>query len=68
MTYNAIQGDVWDLISFKVYGDEGFVDTLIKANPHLRQIVMFDGSETVSIPDKPTVKPASLETLPPWKQ
>ena len=31
-TYTTIQGDVWDLIAYKLYGDEKYMKNLIEAN------------------------------------
>jgi phage tail protein X len=66
--YLAPQGAVWDQISYIVYGDERFIDTLLKANPSLRRIVRFEVPTLVIIPDKPVVPSNSVTQLPPWKQ
>jgi phage tail protein X len=66
--YLAPQGAVWDQISYAVYGDERFMDTLLKANPALRRIVRFEAPTLIIIPDKPVVPPSSVTQLPPWKQ
>jgi phage tail protein X len=66
-TYNTVEGDVWDLISFKQYGDEAFINILINANPHLRHIEVFDGDIQITIPDKPEIPYDSPQKLPPWK-
>ena len=31
--YRTVSGDTWDLIAFKVYGDEIYYHELIRANP-----------------------------------
>jgi phage tail protein X len=66
--YLAPQGFVWDQISYIVYGDERFIDTLLNANPALRRIVRFEVPTLIIIPDKPVVPPNSVTQLPPWKQ
>jgi phage tail protein X len=66
--YLAPQGSVWDQISYKFYGDERFIDTLLEANPSLRHIVQFEIPALIKIPDRPTVPPNSVTLLPPWKQ
>lgn len=64
--YTTTQGDVWDLISYRVYGDEGFIAQLIAANPeHRHSVVMPSGIDLV-IPDVPEESPAT--SLPPWKK
>ncbi|MCL2210780.1 MAG: hypothetical protein FWB95_02540 [Treponema sp.] len=62
------QGDVWDYLSFKLYGDEGFGHVLLEANPKLRQIVKFETSEIINVPDRPQTRVQSSASLPPWKQ
>ena len=36
-TYKTQQGDTWDLIALRVYGDEHFMDVLINANIEQRK-------------------------------
>ena len=31
-TYTTIQGDTWDLIAYKLYGEEKYMKNLIEAN------------------------------------
>jgi phage tail protein X len=66
--YLAPQGAVWDWISWKHYGDERYIDVLLKANPTLRRIVRFEVPTLIIIPDKPIVPSNSVTQLPPWKQ
>jgi phage tail protein X len=65
--YLVSQGDVWDLISFKIYGDESFMDVLLDANPDLRHIVIFTEPAYINVPERPVVA-RSLADMPPWKQ
>jgi len=67
-TYLVPQGSVWDWISWKLYGDEGFIHTLLEANPTLRHIVVFDEPVVINVPDKPVTRAASSINLPPWKR
>ncbi|MDR1219562.1 MAG: tail protein X [Treponema sp.] len=66
--YLAPQGSVWDQISYAAYGDERFIDTLLKANPRLRRVVRFEKPTLITIPDKPVAPPNSVAQLPPWKR
>lgn len=63
--YTTTQGDTWDLISFKVYGDEHYIDVLIKANPTYRSITIFLANIELMIPQ---ISIAPIDTLPPWKR
>ena len=65
--YMAAQGDVWDYLSWKLYQDEGFIHTLLEANPALRHIVRFEAPALINVPDKPQIG-ASVTNLPPWKK
>lgn len=64
-TYTTIQGDVWDMIAYKVYGNEKYMTLLLEANPSLVEIAVFPQGVTVSCPDKP---PEAVDTLPPWRK
>jgi len=66
--YRAAQGDVWDYISWKLFGDEGFTHILLDANPALRHIVQFENSTMINVPDRPQVRAQSSANLPPWKR
>lgn len=64
--YKTVQGDTWDLISWRNYGSEFYVDVLMKANPNLMDYVIFPSGIQVIIPvikEKP-----NPENLPPWKR
>jgi phage tail protein X len=66
--YLTPQGAVWDWISRKHYGDERFIDVLLKANPSVRHVVRFEKPTLIMIPDKPVAPSNSVTQLPPWKQ
>lgn len=62
------QGDTWDILSKNAYGNEKFMDTLIRANINHRKTVIFPAGVEIIIPD---IDPATLENetnLPPWKR
>ncbi len=64
-SYVARQGDTWDMIAFKVYGDEFLASTLIVANRYLQGTVIFEGGEVVRVPvlSENDLTP----NLPPWR-
>lgn len=64
-TYSTIQGDTWDMISFRVYGDEGYIGVLIEANPQHAETTIFSSSIILTVPALPVRAAAS--TLPPWR-
>ena len=63
--YKTIQGDTWDNISFKVYGEDKFSKSLIRANPRYMNIAIFSGGIELICPYIPNTKNLSL---PPWRQ
>ena len=63
--YTTIAGDTWDLIAFKVYGDEHLFDQLIEANPTYREVVRFDAGCEITCPD---IAVSVSSALPPWKR
>ena len=63
--YKTTQGDTWDNISFKVYGEDKFSKSLIRANPRYMNIAIFSGGIELICPDIPNTKNL---TLPPWRQ
>ncbi len=64
-TYTTISGDTWDIIAYKVYDDEMYMDVLIKANLEYKDIYIFPAGVTLVIPE---IDLEVSDTLPPWKQ
>lgn len=68
--YRTVSGDTWDLIAFKVLGNEKYFHRLIKNNLNLINIAIFDANIPIMIPNTEE----SFETeipegkLPPWKR
>lgn len=64
-TYTTIAGDMWDIIAYKVYGDEAYTDKLIKHNLDYIDTVVFSAGIVLSLPD---VIIKNTEGIPPWKR
>lgn len=64
-TYSTVQGDMWDLISYRVYGTEKHVKNLLEANPQYRNVVVFPPGLTLICPDIPS---SVSSILPLWKR
>ena len=62
-TYFTVDGDMWDLVSFKNYGSEYHVDTLIDANPLYYDATRFEDGALLTIPDLPADE---AQPNPPW--
>lgn len=63
--YKTIQGDTWDGIAVKVYGDEKYMNELLEANQAYREIIIFSANVSLSLPD---IQTQTTTILPPWKK
>lgn len=63
-TYITKQGDMWDLIAYRMYGNEYKMHVLMDANPDHITTVIFPAGIVLTIPAIDTEKP---QNLPPWK-
>lgn len=67
--YYTISGDTWDLIAYKVYGNEKYYHQLIRNNLKLINIAIFDANIPIIIPEiLERYKESTYEKLPPWKR
>lgn len=64
-TYTTIQGDMWDLIAFKVYGRENYISKLLAANENLKDIVVFPSGVEIICPASDA---ETSSILPPWRR
>jgi phage tail protein X len=68
-SYVSVQGDMWDLVSLRVYGmqkgADHYMDKLLEANPALHDYCQLPGGLTIIVPDVPV---QSAIVLVPWKQ
>lgn len=65
--YTTLQGDRWDTIAYKAYGDATKYSAIIEANPFIPKSGVLPSGVTVFIPvqDRPAV---NTSNLPPWKR
>ena len=66
-TYRTSQGDMWDSISYKMYGSENYADQLIESNTAYRNVTLFPGNITLTIPDIDS-SVESANNSPPWRK
>ena len=64
MKYVTVQGDTWDIIAYKTYGNELLADKIMAANRELLGIFVFSAGTTVIIPE---VEEEDDSELPPWR-
>ena len=67
-TIKTIQGDTWDMLSKRAYGDEVYMHVLINANIAHRKTVIFPADVVLSVPDIDTSVAVYDESMPIWKR
>ncbi len=67
MTYETVQGDTFDIIAKKFYGNERRMDRLLQANLQHIGVVAFPAGITLTIPE---IEEAETQTdgIPPWRK
>lgn len=65
MKYIAVNGDTWDSISYKAFGDEFQFAQIMEANREYSDVVIFVGGESVTIPDQIVVEDTVISS--PWQ-
>ena len=64
-TYETMQGDMWDMIAYKLYGTESGMNVLLEANQQYADTVIFPAGITLNVPESTEPVP---DTLPPWRR
>lgn len=65
-TYTTTQGDTFDILAKKIYGDEKHIDLLMGANPRYCGVIVFSAGIVLSVPDL-TDTIATREGFPSWR-
>lgn len=65
-TYITGQGDTFDIIAFKTWGNEKLLPALLEANPGINNIFSFDAGVKIIIPEVET--PYNNDPVPPWQR
>lgn len=50
-TYTTVQGDAWDYIAYKIWGDEKYMKQLIEANWRHLDVLVFPSGVVLNVPD-----------------
>lgn len=67
--YKTVNGDTWDLISYKLYGTEQYFHQLMRTNLELLSIAVFDSNVPIIVPEiEATTNIVEASKLPPWKR
>lgn len=62
--YETVQGDTWDIIARKVYGDEKYAGFLMQHNWPQLETEIFPGGITLNIPE---LTEEADDDLPIWR-
>lgn len=62
--YITVQGDMWDSIAYRFYGDDKKIGLLMRNNPDLLDIYVFSAGVPVYIPELPEEDDSDL---PEWR-
>lgn len=73
--YATSQGEIWDMIALKCYGDEHAMNQMQEANYDYRYVDFFDANVELIVPSivvvesnlKSSAKTLNLKTLLPWR-
>lgn len=49
--YITVQGDTWDLIAYKVYGNENYADVLMQSNYPYLDFFVFPADIVLNVPE-----------------
>lgn len=64
-TYRTIQGDSFDAVAYRLWGDERLAARLIAANADYADVLLFEAGVTLSIPSVERL-PRRVTALPGW--
>ncbi len=64
-SYTSIQGDMWDLIAKKVYGDERYMSILLSANPSISEYSVLPAGLNIVCP---SISAETVTIVPPWRK
>jgi len=65
-TYITTQGDRWDTIAYKLYGDPYAYDALLLYNPQYADITVFPAGIRLAVPEIEYEEDIN-EVAPPWQ-
>lgn len=62
--YTTIQGDAWDLISYKIFGTEAYMGELMRANREHIDTLIFNDGVVLNVPEIVYEEP---DSVPYWR-
>lgn len=69
LEYRILQGDTWDYVAWRMYGDESLIEILTTANPHIPLTPFLPMGVVMAVPIIETPRPSlNNSQRPPWRQ
>ncbi len=62
--YRTVQGDAFDAVAFRLWGDERMARRLIEANPEYADVLVFSAGVELLVPD--ATPSTTVPRLPAW--
>lgn len=66
--YTTKEGDRWDLIAYRAYGDANKAAELMLENPSVAADPILDSGLVLKVPVFEGIEETFLDDLPPWKR
>jgi len=66
LTHIAMEGETWDALAYRYYGDAARYVPIVDANPHVPLVAALPAGVRLIIPLLPAASTESSEALPPW--
>ena len=66
-TYTTVQGDTWDSIAYKLYGDEAHTDVLMENNYPYLDFFVFPEGIVLKVPEVSLYSEDDFE-VPEWRE
>ena len=67
-TYTTVQGDTFDSIAFKLFGNEKYIKELMEVNTDHLTTIIFSSGEVLNVPEINVEYNISSDNLPPWRR
>lgn len=68
LIHTTSDGDRWDQLAWRYYGDPTLMEAIITANPQAPIAPILEGGLQLAIPVLDDTEAIATEDLPPWKR
>lgn len=66
-SYRTLQGDTWDSIAYKLYGNEGYMMDILALNADHADTLIFPAGVVLLVPEASNLDDiVEQKDLPPW--